>query len=142
MWINSHLPNPRPELIPDEITHHISETANVELVSFSFEVSRNEGGNVLATQIGHQMYDDGYRPATLTETLWYSAKYQDEISDNQVLIPWAGWSGGFADGHQMGRHLGLPFVVRHNGTLRLIMNEFLGQRTSVGRGVEYLATKM
>lgn len=141
-WVNPDWPDPRPELIPEEFTHHVSETTDVALVPFSFEVPRGERGNVLATHIGHQMHDDGYRPATLTEVLWYAAKYQDEIGENHILVPWAGYSGGFSEGRQLRHHLGLPFVVRHNGMLKLVMKEFLGQWMSVGRGVEYLAVKM
>lgn len=142
VWVNPDWPDPRPELISDEFTHQVSETTDVELVPYCFDVPRYKQGNTLATLIGHQMHDDGYRPATLTEVIWYAAKYQNEIQDNQILVPWGGYSGGFSDGRQMGYHTGLPFVARHKGVLKLVMQEFLGQRMSVGRGVEYLAVKM
>lgn len=142
VWFNPDSSNPRPELIYDEFTHHVSGTTDVNLVPFNFEVPCGESGNVLATHIGHQMHDEGYRPATLTETLWYAAKYEDEIGENQILVPWAGYSGGFAEGRQLKHHLGLPFVVRQNGVLKLVMKEFLGQWMSVDRGVDYLAVKI
>lgn len=142
VWANPDWSDPRPELIFDEITHHVSDTTFVDVTPFCFEVSNGEGGNTLATRIGYQMHDDDYRPATLTEMLWYAAKYEDEIGENQILVPWAGYSGGFAEGRQLGHHLGLPFVVRKNGVLRLTTKEFLGQWMSVDRGVKYLAVKM
>ena len=140
--VNPDWPDPRPELISDELTYHVSEMTSVDLVPFTFEVPQRAGGNVLAISIGQQMHQEGYRPATLTETLWYAAKYQDEIGENQILVPWAGYSGGFAEGKQLGYHLGLPFVVRHRGVLKLAMQEFLGQWMPVDRGVEYLAVKI
>ncbi len=140
--VNPNWPDPRPELINDELTYHVSETTNVNLVPFTFEVPQGAGGNVLAISIGQQMHQEGYRPATLTETLWYAAKYQDKIDENKFLVPWAGYSGGFAEGKQLGYHLGLPFVVRHRDVLKLTMQEFLGQWMPVDRGVEYLAVKI
>lgn len=142
VWVNPDRPDPRPELISDELTYHVSETTTVDLVPFFFEVPGRNGGNVLAISIGHQMHDEGYRPATLTELLWYAARYQDEIGENQILVPWAGYSGGFAEGRQLDHHLGLPIVIRHKGMLKLVINEFLGQWMSVGRGVKYLAVKI
>jgi len=142
VWVNPDWPDPRPELITDEFTYHVSDTTTVDITPFSFEVPKLEAGNVLAISIGRQMHEAGYRPATLTETLWYAAKYQDKVGENQILVPWTGYSGGFAEGRQLGHHLGLPFIVRHKGELKLVIKEFLGQWMSVDRGVEYLAVKM
>ena len=129
------------ELIDDSIAHHVSESTEVELTPWSFTVNRDTRGNTAALHFGKEMYEAGYRPATLTEVLWYTAKYQDEIQEGQVIVPWAGYSGGFSEGRQMGHHLGLPFVVRHKGVLTIMIKEFLGQWMPVGRGVEYLAVK-
>lgn len=142
VWVNPDWPDPRPELITDEFMHQVSETTVVDVVPFEIEATDGKRGNTLATNIGHLMYDEGYRSATLTETLWYAAKYQNEICENQILVPWAGYSGGFAEGRQLGYHLGLPFMVRHKGVLKLVMKEFLGQWMSVDRGVKFLAVKM
>lgn len=141
-WFSPQSSHPHPELLFNEFTHHVSETSSVELVPFSFEVPRGERANTLATNIGHQMYVDGYRGATLTETLWYAAKYQDEIGENQFLVPWAGYSGGFSEGRQLRHHQGIPFVVRRNGVLRLSIKEFLGQHMPVQDEVKYLAVKI
>ncbi|HMO78530.1 MAG TPA: hypothetical protein PKD95_05040, partial [Candidatus Paceibacterota bacterium] len=43
LWVNPDKPNPSPELIYDEFTHHVSEATDVALVPFSFEVPRDEG---------------------------------------------------------------------------------------------------
>ena len=132
-----------PELEWDEFTYHVGETTNVELVPFRFDALRNnEGGNLLANRIANQMTETGHRPATLTEILWYAAKFQDEIEEDQILVPWAGFSGGFWRGQQHRHHLGLPFVVRRKGILNLTMSEFLGQHMSVSQGTDYLAVKI
>jgi hypothetical protein len=140
---NTDRPTQKTELLYDHFTYHVSETSDVELTPFHFEtLSREERGNSLAIRIGYQMYEAGFRPATLTETLWYAAKFQDEIDESQILVPWAGYSGGFSEGQQLRHHLGLPYVVRNKDILELPMSEFLGQHMSVSRGVDYLAVKI
>lgn len=138
-----HQPEPRRELEYAEFTHQVSETTEVELVPFHFTLTpKNERGNPLAIHIAIEMNDAGYRPATLTEVIWYATKYENEIAENQFLVPWSGYSGGFSEGRQRYHHLGLPTVTRRQGALTLTMSEFLGQHMPVSKGVEYLAVKI